>query len=218
MVEILLETEFVLLVEKAAGWLTTPARMADDPRPCLGRELQKACGRQIFPVHRLDFEVSGLTVWAKDADSHRVTQKWFEDGTIRKLYQGIAVARAETPPREFVEWSSRLVRGKKRTFAAAHGKPSKTLARVVDVTPPYWRWELVAVTGRPHQLRFEMAQHGCPLLGDTLYGGPPWPLPNALALRAVELNFAAIPVAQRLGLPEVFRIAELVLPQGVNPL
>jgi tRNA pseudouridine32 synthase / 23S rRNA pseudouridine746 synthase len=211
-IPILLETESLLIVDKPHGWLTTPARLADDPRPCLGRSLQKQVGAQIYPVHRLDFEVSGLTVWAKTAAAHRVAQGWFEHARVRKVYEAMtACAGVGVIGGDWEEWICKLERGKKRAFIAAHGKPAKTLARRVgggggvgaaeDALAP---WELVAVTGRPHQLRFEMARHGCPIFGDVLYGGAPSPTPDWIALRAVELDLRGLD--ERLGLPEVVRV------------
>ena len=76
------ENEALIVVDKPVNWLTTPAREADDPRPCLGRRLQDELGFRIFPVHRLDFEVSGLVLFAKTAAAHRLAQAWFEGGRV----------------------------------------------------------------------------------------------------------------------------------------
>jgi tRNA pseudouridine32 synthase/23S rRNA pseudouridine746 synthase len=210
--EILFASDFLMVVDKPAGWLTTPARLSDDPRRCLGRELQKQFAQPIFPVHRLDFEVSGLTLWAKDSESHRRAQQWFETSQIRKVYHALSLAGGAPPPLEASEWVSHLVRGKKRTFAAEHGKLSRTQARVLGVEQGFWRWELVALTGRPHQLRYEMKAHGYPLLGDQLYGGRPVAKPHWIALRAVQLSLLNIPASERLGLPETCHASDLQLP------
>jgi len=209
-VNIVLQTAEILIVEKASGWLTTPARTTDDPRPVLGRELQAHLGMQIYPVHRLDFEVSGLTLWAKTPLAHTRAQLWFEHGVVGKLYEGLSRPGVGEPPLDWQEWKSRLVRGKRRSFAASHGKDAVTRARVIAQEDGYWRWQLVPVTGRPHQLRVEMAAHGCPLIGDTLYGGES-ARPDWIALRAVELSFSRVPEAERFGLPEVVATSSLSL-------
>lgn len=210
--EIIFQNDSVVAVDKPHGWLTIPARLADDPRPCLGRELQLRLGRQIFPVHRLDFEVSGLTLWALNPEAHRVAQEWFEKGSVRKLYQawsGVVNSGAGSAEvfGDWSEWKSRLVRGKKRAFEAAHGKPSVTLARVASESDDRLQWELVAVTGRPHQLRYEMSKRGFPILGDSLYGGAAAGRLGWIALRAVEIDFSTL--TERLGLPEILRVKDL---------
>lgn len=209
MISTVFENENLVVADKPAGVLTVPARERADPRACLGRDLQTQLGIQIYPVHRLDFEVSGLVIFAKTTRAHTLAQKWFEETEVDKLYQAISRPGATLPQADWQDWHSRLVRGKRRSFSAPHGKPSHTRARVVAHDQDFWRWELLAVTGRPHQLRVEMYQHGHPILGDTLYSGEP-ATPGKIALRAVSLNFGRI--SERLGLPETLRVPDLQWP------
>jgi tRNA pseudouridine32 synthase/23S rRNA pseudouridine746 synthase len=159
----------------------------------------------------LDFEVSGLTVWAKTAAAHRVAQTWFEHARVRKLYE--ALTDVGPGPLAWQEWKSKLARGKKRALVAPHGKPSTTLARQIAREGELYKWELVAVTGRPHQLRFEMFNRGFAIFGDTLYSGkaavakPDW-----IGLRAVELDLSELPESERLGLPVINRVEGLRAP------
>ena len=186
------ENDNLIVVDKDHGVLTVPARDREDPRPCLGRDLQNARGQQIYPVHRLDFEVSGLVIFAKNPQAHTLAQRWFEDAEVNKLYLALSRPGRGVAPTEWQDWKSRLVRGKRRTFVAPHGKPSHTRARIREATASVWSWDLLAVTGRPHQLRFEMYNHGHPILGDTLYSGEAGDSANKIALRAVQLDFSKI--------------------------
>lgn len=209
--ETLFENAEVIVADKPHGWLSTPARDAADPRPCLGSELQLRLGVQIFPVHRLDFEVSGLLMFAKTKDAHRDTQKWFEESTVRKTYQAFSQPGAGEYG-EWAKWHSRIAKGKKRAFEAPHGKESATRARMLKGDADLWLWELQPLTGRSHQLRFEMAKHHFPILGDVLYGGAPVPEKDWIGLRAVELDFTVIPDAGRFGLPQTLRAPDLRRP------
>jgi tRNA pseudouridine32 synthase / 23S rRNA pseudouridine746 synthase len=264
------QNEFAFIVDKPHGWLTTPGRDRNDTRPCLGRHLQTQLKQQIFPVHRLDFEVSGLTLWAKSAHSHKIMQAWFEFGNVRKVYQAFSknvqvdpllhdshshshsrshslshseinttvphgsvqpvAARSVTVPRqEYLLWESKIVRGKRRSFEASHGQVARTQARVVAEVGVHWKWELIPLTGRPHQLRFEMRKRGFPIVGDQLYGGelyagelvggelvrgePASLQPRDwIALRAVALDFSSILESERLGLPEICEAPALDIP------
>lgn len=226
--DVVFENMDLIAVDKPHGWLTTPAREATDPRPCLGRELQTAVGRQIFPVHRLDFEVSGVVLFAKTKDAHTAAQKWFEDGTIVKTYQAFSAAFGDISEwNEWQIWKSQIAKGKKRAFEAPHGKDSETRVRVIEEVSPgsglagnLFRWELVPVTGRPHQLRFEMYKHGFSILGDVLYGGKeagPAQVEKSrqdwIALRAVSLNLQQIAPDLRFGLPPILTVEPLELPR-----
>ncbi|MBX3021771.1 MAG: RNA pseudouridine synthase [Bdellovibrionales bacterium] len=207
-VHIVFDNENLVAVDKSACWLTTPARERDDPRPCLGRDLQALLKQQIYPVHRLDFEVSGLVLFAKTPSAHRSAQKWFEQQMVDKTYQAVCERTGGTS--EWSEWRSHLVRGKRRSFEAPHGSLSITRARLAD--PVRRLWELMPVTGRPHQLRVEMARHPGPIEGDVLYGATVEATDSArgIALRAVALDFSRI--EERLGLPQRLEVSALVWP------
>ena len=162
-VELLFENSDLVAVDKPHGWLSTPGRDPSDSRPCVGRELQSQLGAQIFPVHRLDFEVSGLLMFAKTKGAHREAQAWFEQSVVRKTYQAFS-SPGEGDFREWAKWKSKIAKGKKRAFEAPHGKESMTRARMIGDLKDFWLWELMPLTGRSHQLRFEMAKHGFPVV------------------------------------------------------
>jgi tRNA pseudouridine32 synthase/23S rRNA pseudouridine746 synthase len=67
------------------------------------------------------------------------------------------------------------------------------------------KWKLEPITGRSHQLRFEMAKHGFPIDGDALYGSKrEYPRPG-IALRASEIHFNQVPSKELMGLPAFFK-------------
>lgn len=201
----LFENENWIVAVKPSGWLTTPARERTDPRPCLGLQLQLEVGQQIFPVHRLDFEVAGLVLFAKNPMAHRIAQKWFEVGEIIKTYRARTEPAAQEIGGDWVEWRSRLLRGKRRAYVSPKGKESVTMARVVSKAEDCWTWELRPLTGRPHQLRVELARHQAPILGDELYGGRKGES-GRIELVAVQLDLEKIDAAERLGLPPVISL------------
>lgn len=224
MIQIVFENSHFVICDKPAGVLSTPSRMgAEDERNCLGIALQKQLGVQIYPVHRLDFEVSGLVMYAKSADAHRKSNAWFEHKTVSKTY------RALTTPQDFshipdnvknsrqkfkvsegqqFEWKSRILRGKRRAYESPEGKDSLTLAQYLGVNDKgYLQWDLQPVTGRSHQLRFDLSRHGFPIVGDTLYGSKVvWTDKDAIALRAFKIDFTKAPGAQELQFPPVIQL------------
>ncbi len=194
--------EGFVAVDKPAGWLSVPARRRDDPRPCVGLELQRALGSRIWPVHRLDEPVSGVLLFARSARAHRLANGWFERREVRKLYQALTEGNpAGLAAGERVEWRSAIKRGKRRAYESPGGRPAVTRARLVGRRPEGLAWELEPLTGRPHQLRVHLAVRGFPVLGDTLYGAArAWP-GGGIALRAVCLDLEACPGARDAGLP-----------------
>lgn len=215
------ENEFFIVLDKEAGVLTTPARFAEDPRPCLGTELQKSLGRQIFPVHRLDFEVSGLVLYALTAEAHREANGWFENKKIQKTYRARTAGPSfehwpENLPKAEIQnltagekytWRCRLLKGKKRSFESLAGKESLTQALYLGSADGKHDWDLNPVTGRSHQLRYELSRHGFPILGDALYGSRENIGPDRIALRSYLLDFSLIPGFRSWGLPERIEVA-----------
>lgn len=197
-----------VVVDKPSGVLTVPSRHeSKDERPVLGRILEKELGRQIFPVHRLDFEVSGIVVFAKSVLAQKKINEAFEKRKVQKIYQ------AWTSERDFAHWPEklnkadeeisliadseylwecRILRGKRRSFESPQGDKSVTKARFKGRQKDYLQWEIEPLTGRAHQIRFELSRHGFPILGDQLYGSKYSYAQNAIALRAVSLKTGQI--------------------------
>lgn len=206
---IILRGERLVAVDKPAAWLSVPSRWGErDARPVVGTWLQASLGQRVWPVHRLDEEATGLLLFALDAEAHAVAGRWFEQRAVAKNYEALTeVPASGVPPAGHVEtWRSLLLRGKKRAYESPAGKPSETRARVVGLVEfetgggrePALAWELEPLTGRPHQLRYELAHHGFPIMGDALYGARREFLPGAIALRCTRLRFLAADEASAL--------------------
>lgn len=213
------QNENFIVCDKAPQVLSVPAREKDDLRPCLGIELQKELKMQVFPVHRLDYEVSGLIIYALNSKSHRQSQDWFLKKQIQKNYVAV------TSPQNFAHWpenvrndrcvldlnsksdfiwKTQIERGKRRSFESIRGEWAETKACVSLQNESSVVWDLFPVTGKPHQLRFELSRRGFPIWGDTLYGSKiAWKQPG-IALKAYELDLGKI--ADRMGLPERMQI------------
>lgn len=212
--EIIFQNEHVVAVDKAHGVLTVPSRMGKaDPRSCLGIELQEHLKKRIFPVHRLDFEVSGIVLFALSDSAQRTLSDALENRAIEKTYQALSSLKSgETPEFSVMQtWECKLVRGKKRAFEADYGKPSLTLATCLGTTSSenQLRWLLQPKTGRSHQLRYEMYRHGFPILGDKLYGSLEGYESDAIALRAIKLEFDKYKGAGSLKLPAFLEVPPL---------
>lgn len=197
------ESSRVVVIDKPAGWLSVPSRIgAEDERLCVGRMLEKELSLRLWPVHRLDAEVSGLLIYAKDADTHRVLCAGFEHHQVHKTYLAWTVGPLPTGCKlgQAQRWQSLLLRGKKRAYVHAAGKEAVTLATPLVVDGSRVLWRLCPQTGRPHQLRVELSRRGCPILGDSLYGSTvTWG--QGIALRAVELDLAELAGREELELP-----------------
>ncbi len=221
MIKVVFQNKDFVICDKAAQVLSVPGREKADVRPCLGLQLQKEFKTQIFPVHRLDFEVSGIIIYALNANAHKVSQRWFEKKELQKKYHAvtslqdfthwptaIATDRREisTHPGHVFNWKTRILRGKKRSFESDQGDWAETKALLVEASLQQIHWDLFPITGRAHQLRFELSRHGFPIHGDELYGSKMKNAFPGIALRAYEIDL--LHIKDRLGLPQKIEISK----------
>ena len=84
--DILVENDWFVVINKPAGMLSIPDRMQSERS--LKDILMEKYGN-IFTVHRLDKETSGIIVFAKDEDSHKQLSQLFEGREVKKFYLGL---------------------------------------------------------------------------------------------------------------------------------
>jgi len=215
---VIFHNENLVVVDKPSGTLSVYSRQGkNDVRPCLSSLLEEQLNIRIFPIHRIDFEVSGLLVYAKNSPTQKAWSTLFEKHEIQKKYEAMTEF-SDKPPELLQEqsWISHLVRGKKRTYEAAFGQWSKTLAtpqKIISIgSGKKVFWHLSPVTGRSHQLRYHLFSKGFPIVGDALYGAKSTFKENAIALRAVSLNLLNCDQMPNLGLSEAEFNEKLIVP------
>lgn len=208
-IEIFFENVHFLCALKPHNVLSVPSRFEkEDERAVLGRILEKQLRRTMYPVHRLDFEVAGLILFAKTKEAQALLNTGFEKKEIQKRYIAkTSVAHSfQVGFEEF--WKSRLAKGKKRAFEASHGKNAETKMRLDKKIGEISFFSLWPITGRSHQLRFEMFKHSMPIDGDSLYGST-ISSPNGIELVSVEIDFSKFPNREKIEAP-IFLKNELV--------
>ncbi len=98
-----------------------PSRMGvKDERPIATSLIPHVEKKSLYPVHRLDFEVSGLLLFAKNSNTQKVLSDVFENRNVKKTYIALSDEKSISPL-EFnkqVTWKNLLVKGKKRVFEA----------------------------------------------------------------------------------------------------
>ena len=85
--DIFFENDSIVAVNKPSGLLTLPDRF-DAELDSLKGILNKKYG-QIFVVHRLDRDTSGLIIFAKTPQAHQYYSRLFEERKVEKIYVGL---------------------------------------------------------------------------------------------------------------------------------
>lgn len=165
--DILFEQAELVAINKPSGLLTIPDRMQSSKS--LKEFLQDRYG-QIFTVHRLDKDTSGLVLFAKTEAMHAHLSMQFESRQVQKKYLGLVIGQplTESGTIDAPIMEDQLQKG--RMIIHRKGKPSQTNYQVIQSSPYYSLMEFEPLTGRTHQIRVHAREIGYPLAVDPLYG------------------------------------------------
>jgi tRNA pseudouridine32 synthase/23S rRNA pseudouridine746 synthase len=167
--EVVLHADAHLLVADKPHFLPVMPAGAHVHETLLGRLVRRTGNDALVPLHRIDRETAGLVLFSTNPDSRARYQALFRERRIEKSYEAIAPA---LPGVAFpCTRSSRLVAGDPffRMREVEGPANSETRIDVLARGDGHWRYALVPVTGRKHQLRVHMAALGAPIANDALY-------------------------------------------------
>lgn len=135
--------------------------------------LSAETGSEIYPVHRLDKEVGGVIVYAKNQRTAAVLSGQVTDRTMEKEY----ITLIEGSPEEKEGTMEDLLffdRSKNKAFTVKKERRGvKKASLSYKVLAEKDGLSLVRVklhTGRTHQIRVQLASRKMPIVGDRRYG------------------------------------------------
>lgn len=200
------ETNDWIALNKPSGLLSIPDREGKDIS--LKKILIEKYGN-IFTVHRLDRDTSGLIVFAKTEEVHRHLSQQFEERRTIKIYQGMV--RGSLADKKGTIDAPIAEHAVKKGLMTVYrkGKEAITDYEVLEEFRIFSWVQFQIHTGRTHQVRVHAKHIGHPIVCDQLYGdGKPIllsslkhkfklskdeleekPLLGRLALHALRLQF-----------------------------
>lgn len=177
---VIYEDNHLLAINKPAGWLvqgdrTGDATLTDWGKNYLKEKYAKPGAVFLHPAHRLDRPVSGVVLFARTDKALGRLTTMFREKHVTKTYLALVLKK---PSQSSGELRHFLLKDEKKNIVKAFSHPVKeakesiTRYELIGSAGEYWLLKVSPLTGRPHQIRAQLAAMGCPILGDLKYRAP----------------------------------------------
>lgn len=192
LLKIVYEDAYLIVVEKSEGLLSVNTeRQKERTAYTILNEYVKRSGnrRQVYIVHRLDRDTSGLMMFAKDEQTQHTLRDHWHEIVFDRRYVAVVSGEMEKNEGTVHSWLT-----DKKLYVASSpvddgGKEAITHYRTIKRGNSMSLVELMLETGRKNQIRVHMQDLGHPVVGDGRYGLEDVNPINRLALHAFKLCF-----------------------------
>ena len=176
--QIVFEDNHLLIVNKPAGMLVQGDQTGDESlieycKRYIKEKYKKPGNVFVGLVHRIDRPVSGLVVIARTSKALERMNRMFHDRKVQKKYWAVVRRSPKETSSKLVNW---LKKDTSRNIVRSYVKeiPGSQKAilkyRILGKLNEHYLLEVEPLTGRPHQIRVQLSEIGCPIRGDLKYG------------------------------------------------
>ena len=187
--EILYKDEHIVVCIKPSGVLS--ARDISGNKNMTDMLIEELSVSEVYPVHRLDREVSGVMVYALSKPAAaKLSADSSDKDRFRKVYYAVCSGIPVEGIGIFEDLLFKDTKRSKSFVVEKMRKGVKTAKLEYEVLESFENKSLVKIllhTGRTHQIRVQFAHRKMPLIGDRKYGGER--SEKGIALRSVILGF-----------------------------
>lgn len=180
---VLYEDEEILVCYKPAGLATQTKRIGQQDMESIIRNYRARKKEQPYVglVHRLDQPVEGVMVFGKNPKATAFLNKQVQSRSIGKNYyaatikpENLSVSASGTLT-DYMTFNPRnnvgeIVNEPVEDSDKKNIKKAVLDYRIISQTDTKLLFDINLHTGRHHQIRLQLSNIGCPIIGDTKYG------------------------------------------------
>jgi len=194
---IIFEDNHLLVINKDAGVLVQGDKTGDTPLSDLAKayvkeKYQKPGEVFMGVIHRIDRPVSGLVLMARTSKALERMNEQFKNREIEKKYLAVVRNRPPANAGNLVHW---LNKNPETNVTKAYEKEvpnsmrSELNYKLIGELDGFYLLDVNPITGRPHQIRVQLASMNCPIVGDNKYGYPRGNKDKSICLHAHQVKF-----------------------------
>jgi len=189
---ILFEDDSIIVIDKSSGLLSvsTDKETGETAFSILkGYVKAKNYNAQLYVVHRLDRDTSGVMMFSKSREIQQQLQNNWEEVITKRIYYAVVEGNVQVDKGEIISWLKENKALKVYSSKVeGDGQKAVTHYRVLRRKAGYTLLEVELETGRKNQIRVHCQDLGHSIAGDRKYGAQTDPL-RRLALHAGILEF-----------------------------
>jgi len=195
--EVIYDDNHLLVVNKSSGILVQGDATGDVPlvelcKQYIKQKYNKPGAVFLGVVHRIDRPVSGVVVLARTSKALERLNELFRERETKKTYWAVVKNKPKQDSATLLHW---LIKDEKKNKTTAYTRDTPGASRselsyqVIAQSDGHWLLEVNPITGRPHQIRVQLASMGCPIKGDVKYGFDEPNADGSICLHARRLAF-----------------------------
>ncbi len=172
------EDNHIIVVSKRPGILvqgdaTGDRTLTDAVKEYIKQKYNKPGDVFLHPVHRLDRPVSGLVIFARTSKGLERMMELFRKREIQKTYWAVVRRKPAQEKGKLTHW---LVKDEQKNVVTAYdtevkgSQKAELYYKLLGTVNKHYLLEVEPISGRPHQIRVQLASMGCPIRGDIKYG------------------------------------------------
>ena len=195
--QVIYEDNHLIAINKSTGILVQGDRTGDVPlselvEEYIRKKYQKPGAVFCGVIHRIDRPVSGLVLMARTSKALSRMNTAFQKREVKKIYWALTNNKPGNESGKLIHWISKdHDKNKARVF----NKEEKGTQRaelnysIKARNGDFYLWQIEPLTGRPHQIRAQLAKINCPIKGDVKYGYSKKNIDASIHLHSKALQF-----------------------------